>query len=227
MSKVFLISIQKSGTNMVAQALKGGKLLTFRGSLYREKPLPNVMQQLRTFEGFARHHLPWRKEYADILRSPNIVTFFLYRDPRDIIVSWKHWISRPNFGEGWLNFKLESGELVADCRDPYAEIIKAAPAKFSQFFGWLDEDFVHQLRYEDLMKKEVRQLQKIHKLVGGAYGSVEQMRGRIIRKHDPNKNPTFRRGKIGDWKMEFRPRHIKLFKEGGMMNVMDRLGYDW
>lgn len=228
--KVFLISIQKSGTNMVAQALKGGQLLTFnpyKERLYQPGVLPEIMDQLQTYHGFARHHLPWRKQYADLLNKPGITTFFLYRDPRDIIVSWKYWISRPKFGEGWLNFRLKSGELVADCIDPYTEIIKAAPAKFNQFMKWLNEDFVNQLRYEQLMENEAEQFRRIHKLIGGAFGDIAEMRSRIIRKYDEQRNPTFRRGGSGDWKNEFEPHHIDLFMKVGMMEIMERLGYAW
>ena len=84
-----------------------------------------------------------------------------------------------------------------------------------QFIGWMDED-IHKLRYEDLLTRPREVLAPVAEDLDCSLNSMVDraaFRG----------GETFRAGRIGDWKDEFKPHHLKKFKAYG--ELLDAFEY--
>jgi len=191
-------------------------------------PIPSIADQIRELSGFGRAHLPYRKEYEEIIVEKNIKTVFLYRDPRDAIISHKHWIQRQGeVGHGFMNFEVHPGVRLRDCEDPIWELLKVYGFHYERFLPWHDRDFIHQIKYEDLVTNTVATLENLLEFIGGSVaveidcGTVGIMMSRI----NPETCSTFRKGVIGDWKSEFLEHHKRYFNNH-YKEMMKRLGYE-
>jgi len=215
--KKFLISILKSGTNMMDQMIgttsngSAEVISCFYNNL--DHPLSSVIDKMENDpHPFLRGHLIYDKVYEDTLKSNYNYVFFLYRDFRDCIVSSLFWDSR----------KL--GQKVSDVTLSEEEIDKGLfdqMAKWSFVYGryadWLDVDFIHKFRYEDFMDDIDGQVKRLADILGG---NSTQMKNFF---RSPASN-TFRKGGKGDWKLYFKPHHLEVFWDT-FGNVMEKFGY--
>ena len=222
MKKLLLTSIPKSGTNMLTQAI-GGDHYQIDGCIqeHDEHPAPSVIRELTKYDRFARSHLPYHPCYIPILEGLGIQVIFLYRDPRDCIVSWKYWILRTEeVGGGFINFITDEGIRLAKTDDPIKHIISKSFFHWHRFLGWMDHENVLSISYEDMLNNQQETFDKIVRF-NGLGGNHQLMKERI----NPSTCSTFRKGIIGDWKEEFTTEHEKLFWEE-MKDIMETLGYE-
>jgi len=242
------ISFPKSGTHLLDQILLGfNRVAPFSRrlhSFYAEyegesgcKRLPE--QALRWLDSLrpgdiASAHLFARPEVVARVATPAFVPYFIFRDPRDVVVSHVFYVtemepdhvhhdyyqSLPDFNERLKVSIL--GRLDADVEFP------DIAGRFAPYLGWLDQPSVMKIHFEDLIHDRTKVLNHIidHFLArvplqtdqGLLFESLE-------RSINPNKSPTFRSGKTGEWKKHFTNEHKKIFKEVAG-NLLIRLGYE-
>jgi hypothetical protein len=173
--------------------------------------------------------------YVDLLTAPGMAAIFIYRDPRDVVVSeikyaadiqtrhdLHHYFNDVLVSdEERLNFVIR-GSHLPDL--PYTGVRK----RFHSFIGWLDQP-VLSLRFEDLVLKQRPAFHSLLDYLAG-YGftpsmPVEQAVDVLIDSITPKKSGTFRKGQPGGWKDVFSEENKALFKqEAG--DILIHLGYE-
>lgn len=153
---------------------------------------------------------------AETLRFARLFPpFTIIRDPRDIIVSWHHYIdviprgrrlSVVEDGSG-LNYKDYDGDDRKDL------LIETVCKTIERFLPWGDTDIVT-VRFEDIIERPIAALAEVAKRTGipvGVLAGRSMFRG----------GKTFRKGLVGEWKHEFNSKQNKRFNElyGHIMEV--------
>jgi hypothetical protein len=213
-----LISIQKSGTDMLSQALGiyDGPYLQIDGMVDPADIHPNqhVLEKLREPwpRGIARSHMHYDPAYLEIIKHKATPIVFAYRDPRDTIVSWMHWI-KTRQAEGWFDLKGYRGD-----EQTIWDILEVSNFHFSRFLGWLEDPYVFSVQYEELVQDRIKVLGELSFYLG--YSSASEM----SRKIDPRTSTTFRKGVPGEWKKNFTLEMHEFFWEE-CYEIMKRMGY--
>src|SRR3972149_10368266 len=241
--RLFITSYQKSGTHQIMPALDAVKQVVGRAysdmaavqgygmSGINYEGMLDTCQQLREFKEKAFGHLPYLPEYAEAIQAVPPKVLFNVRDPRDIIVANFHSINKVYYktdppgrkGFGHLNFKDEkTGELVIQKKDPISALIEIESYRWPKWLGWLDHNFVMQVKYEDLRLGGVNTLKKILDFILPYSFNVYSCAEGLYPNHA---NLTFRTGRIGDWKDEFNEHHKKLAKRL-LGDTIEKLGYE-
>ena len=163
------------------------------------------------------------KENASFLTQAGRVTYFIYRDPRDMLISqvffatemheghgmYDYYNSLPNFGE-----RLKIAITGIDKDDLYMVSVKQ---RYEGVFQWLEQKNVMCIRFEDLINNRDVTLNKMLDEVEKAGYKIPTSREKslsvLIQAIQPKKSHTFRSGKTGGWKEYFTEEHKKLFKD--------------
>lgn len=180
-------------------------------------------------------HFKYFPETLEVL-GHNKVAIFLYRDPRDIIVSWAKWIDTDRAHHWFIyvdntlfqaypqimrlkRLTLESPEVV-DMRkveDPIMKFIEWLPGTFLAFAGWLKRPDVLKVTYEGLITDPEKELAPIAE---ATRDSLDE----LVERSKFRGGWTYRKGIVGDWKNEFAQEHIKAF-ENRYSTIMELYGY--
>ncbi len=240
------ISMIKSGTHLLDQILTGfsrvspfaPRALFLRASHPRTgNPYSSqqLIEELRSFHSLevVKTHLPAEPELVRFVSGADFLTYFLYRDPRDVLVSRAHYgFIGPlwKVHRGFLNLSLDERlRWLITGFDRWSFHYPGIATVYRRSMGWLECDGVLVLRYEELMGDRRRAierivdhfLQRIDRLGKTRAAIVEE----LIANVDPMRSPTFRRGNMGEWRTSFTAEHVKLFKEH-TGDLLVRLGYE-
>jgi len=242
------ISFPKSGTHLLDQILLGfSKVAPFARRLHsfyaeyegasgRKRSTQEAVTWLDALRpaDIASAHLFARSEAVVRVTTPAFVPYFIFRDPRDVVVSHvfyvtdmesthvhsAHYASLPDF-DARLSVSI-LGRPGADVEFP------DIGARFAPYLGWLDQRSVMALRFEDLVNDCVSTLNRIIDhflssvpLAASRAALLEALQASI----NPASSPTFRSGKAGEWKRYFTAEHKKVFKDVAG-NMLVRLGYE-
>jgi hypothetical protein len=243
-------SFPKSGTHLLTQILAGftqlgpfvesglPPVLTFEGESGQPRQLKLIAADLqRLLPGdIAYGHLHALPEVQAELCREGVAPFFIYRDPRDVVVSHVFYVTDINnkhvHHDYYTNALKDFDERLEVSILGRPEISVPFPdinARFAPYLDWLERGEVLSLRYEDLLERPEGELGRMidHAVArgfsyAGERAAAVQALWSAIR---PEDSPTFRSGQAGGWKKHFTPKHTKLFKEvGGELLV--RLGYE-
>lgn len=229
------ISFPKSGTHLLDQILLGfSKVAPFSTRLHsfyaeyegesgRKHPPEQALAWLGSLQGgdIASAHLFARPEAVRKVCSANMVPYFIFRDPRDVVVSHvfyvtdmerrhvhhEYYASLPDFGS-----RLKASILGRP--DAGVEFPDIA-ARFAPYLGWLDLPEVLSLHFEELIHDRKAALTRImdHLLVRIPLPAPRELILRSLEESiNPSRSPTFRSGKTGEWKKFFTEEHKKIFK---------------
>lgn len=181
---------------------------------------------------YAHEHVVFDPRLGSIVHSSGIASLFIYRDPRDALVSALNWarnhrkpapvatVLRGMTDEEAL-LTLISGEpgLV-----PFAEY-------FDAFHGWKGWPSVLVLRFEDMIgprgggREEAQRLAFNHLAKHlGWNGDPRQLEYAIQSAYNPGAG-TFHRGQIGTWKEYFTPAVTAAFNRHGAY-LLEKWGYE-
>lgn len=220
---VVVTTVPKSGTHLVHQivtALPGtvdyGTFLATTVS-YRRKPrsTPALVRRIRSLAPgeILRSHLIHRTEVVDALRTKNAFTVFVYRDPRDVIVSEAHYLAH---SAPWHSLHRTFARLTPEERIDVAvdglpgreELYPDVSERFGWFADWLeDADVV--LRFEDLVgegrRAAIRTMVRRYQEASGADFDVDEITDQAIAAIAPEQSHTYREGRIGGWREAFSP----------------------
>jgi len=169
------------------------------------------------------------------LCQPNRVTFFLYRDPRDLLVSQvffatdmyeehgmhAYYKSLPDFGAR-LNVAITG-------IDQDGLKMVSVGQRFAGVLQWLKTDHVCCLRYEDFMNQRRSTLESMLDAIQESGYRIPVARSdalAILEKAiQPARSRTFRTGRPGGWREYFTPAHKRLFLETAG-DLLVQLGYE-
>jgi len=174
-------------------------------------------------------------ENVAVLCRPSRVNYFIYRDPRDMLVSQvffatdmheEHGMhafykSLPDFGE-----RLKVAITGVDRNGLKMVSVKQ---RYEGVFEWLEQPQVMCIRFEDLINKRDATLNAMLDEVEKTGYQIPTPREKaieiLIEAIQPKKSHTFRSGKTGGWKEYFSEEHKALFKEVAG-DLLVRLGYE-
>jgi len=174
-------------------------------------------------------------ENVAVLCQPKRVNYFIYRDPRDMLVSQvffatdmheehgmhEYYKSLPDFGAR-LNVAITGIE-----RDGLKMV--SVKQRYEGVFQWLEQKHVMCLRFEDLINNRDAtlnaMLDEVEKTGYRIPTPREKSLAVLVDAIQPKKSHTFRSGKTGGWKQHFTDEHKKLFKEVAE-DLLVRLGYE-
>lgn len=242
-------SFPKSGTHLLTQILTGfaalgpvaesglPPVLTFEGESGRPRPLSRILAELARLRpgDIAYGHLHAFPEVIAQLSAAGWASYFIYRDPRDVVVSHVFYVTD-------LNNRHAHHDYYAQLKDFDARLmvsIKGRPeltnpfpdirARFEPYLPWLERKEVLALRYEDLLADLQTWLGRIldHAAARGFSYSVDRTAAiaALAAAVQPERSPTFRSGKSGGWREHFKPEHKDLFKQLSG-DLLVRLGYE-
>jgi hypothetical protein len=242
------ISFPKSGTHLLDQILLGfSKVAPFTTRLHsfyaeyegesgRSHSPAQALAWLDSLRprDVASAHLFARPEAIARVTGPAFVPYFIFRDPRDVVVSHVFYVtdmearhvhhayyaSLPDF-DTRLRISI-LGRPGLDIEFPNVA------ERFAPYMAWLDCGEVMKIHFEDLVRDRVQALEAILDRFL-ARVPLSTYRAEACQALDasinPRRSPTYRSGKTGDWKRYFTPEHTRLFKSVAG-DLLIRLGYE-
>ncbi len=243
------ISFPKSGTNLLRQVLAAFA----RVAPYADRSF-DVFAAFDAASGAARdagdalaflarlqpgdiaaaHLLAWPEVVAEV-RPPRYSAYFIYRDPRDVVVSHVFYVTKratehvhhryyndvlTTFDERLTTSILGRPDAGVDFPD--------IRGRYEPYLGWLENPQVLPLRFEDFILDRRATLERVldHYALAQALPAPRAemlaiLEGNIV----PEKSPTFRSGKVGDWQRHFTDEHKTIFKKAAG-DLLVRLGYE-
>lgn len=242
------ISFPKSGTHLLDQILLGFSKVApyakrlhsfyaeYEGESGRKREPEQALAWLDSLRprDIASGHLFARPEAVRRVTSAKFVPYFIFRDPRDVVVSHvfyvtdmearhvhhQYYSSLPDF-DARLNASI-LGRPGADVEFP------DIATRFAPYLGWLDCPQVLAIHFEDLINERTATLSRILdqletriSLPVPRQATLDALESSI----DPKRSPTFRSGKTGEWRKHFTDKHKRIFKDVAG-DLLIRLGYE-
>jgi hypothetical protein len=245
---VFGNAMPKAGSHLLLQILYG---LAEIGPFYKpgfppvnrfednshlsEAEILKEIKSMRSGEirfGYISH----RKPFLDPLLDDNLAHIFIYRDPRDLLVS--HVFYALNIHEGhamheYYNQELDTMEerlnvAIEGCDLPGLELPNVRE-RYQNNLEWLEEDRVLSVRFEDLILNRDQTLSDILEYIesyGVSFSVERELAVRVMRRAiQPKKSGTFRKGQPGNWQDHFTTENKQKFKATAG-DLLVRLGYE-
>lgn len=241
-------AMPKSGSHLIIQVLQGltqigpfvnpGFPPVNRSENNSKLPDVAVLANLRKMRpgDIAYGYVNAREPFLSTLCNQGRATIFVYRDPRDMIVSHVFYATQMHQGHGMHRYytqELHSMEERIDAairgvEQPGAEL-SPVREKYDGYLGWLDEPAVLCLRFEDLILERQSSLNKLLDYLETRGYTPTLPRPQAVAALEqaivPKKSGTFRKGKPGNWKEHFSEQNKTLFKELAG-DLLVRLGYE-
>src|SRR5687768_196169 len=230
------ISFPKSGTHLLDQILLGfnrvapfsRRLHSFYAEYEGESGLKRAPAQALAWldslhpRDIASAHLFARPEVIACVSSPTFISYFIFRDPRDVVVSHVFYVtdmeSRHVHHDYYASLPdFDSRLKVSILGKPDADVeFPDIAARFAPYLGWLEQPSVMKIHFEDLINDRAATLNRIldHFLARVPLHTPRRLILNVLESSiNPNRSPTFRSGKTGEWKNYFSGDHKKIFKE--------------
>jgi sulfotransferase 6B1 len=230
------ISFPKSGTHLLDQILLGfSNVAPFSKrvhSFYAEyegesgnKRTPGQalawLDSLRPRD-IASAHLFARPEAVSRVCSPKFVPYFIFRDPRDVVVSHVFYVTdmearhvHHDYYQSLPDFDSRLRVSILGRPDSNVEFSNIAD-RFAPYLDWINHPEVLTIHFEDLIHDRAATLTRImgHLLTRTPLPATRQLiLDSLETSINPKKSPTFRSGKTGEWKKHFTGEHKKIFKD--------------
>lgn len=241
-------AIPKAGSHLLIQVLLGltkvGPFVDpgfppvnrFEGNTRLEIP-DRIKEINRMRPGDIRYaYAACREPFLSAITGPGKASVFIYRDPRDVVVSHIFYAKDIYLDHGMhdyyknvlttmeerLNVEIEGCEL------PGLEL-PSIWERYAENFGWFDRDDVLCLKFEDLILNKEKAVGELVDYIAG-FGvefSVPRQEAIeiIIQSNNPKKSGTFRKGQPGNWKTHFSEENKRRFKAVAG-DLLSRLGYE-
>ncbi|HNE04419.1 MAG TPA: sulfotransferase domain-containing protein [Anaerolineales bacterium] len=245
---IFANSKPKSGSHLLLQVMNGFtqimpykyvdadpvRTITYKG---RRKTNEEILADLKhTPKGvIGWGYVDATPENASFLTSAGRVNYFIYRDPRDMLVSQvffatdmheehgmhDYYNSLPDFG---ARFNVA---ITGIDRDGLKMV--SVKQRYEGVFQWLEQKNTMCLRFEDLINNRdatlLKMLDEVEKTGYKIPTPREKALPILVEAIQPKKSHTFRSGKTGGWAQHFTAEHKKLFKDVAG-DLLVRLGYE-
>lgn len=180
-------------------------------------------------------YLDATKENVSFLTQTGRVNYFIYRDPRDLLISQVFFATVMYEGHGmhdFYNSLPDFGErlkiaITGIDRDGLKMV--SLKQRYAGVFQWLEEKDVMCIRFEDLINNRDATLMSMLDEVEKTGYQIPKLREKalaiLVEAIQPQKSHTFRSGKTGGWRNYFTEEHKTLFKEIAG-DLLVKLGYE-
>ena len=240
-------SFPKSGTHLLLQLLQSLPNTTHYGSFIATTPTITFTE--RSLEAHARlvsriapgelvaAHLYYDPQHAALLAGKRCVHYFIYRDPRDVVVSEAHYLTRMNRWHRLHRYfrRLPSDDdrisfsILGNAAQPTPFDYPDVARRFERYRGWLGREDVMALKYEDLVSDRradtVRRMVRYYLERTGPIADPDDLVRRALANVDGPASHTFRSGKVGGWRDAFGAAHRREMKRVAGDLLID-LGYE-
>jgi hypothetical protein len=169
------------------------------------------------------------------LCRPDRVNYFIYRDPRDMLVSQVFFATDMNEEHGmheYYNSLPDFGErlkVAITGIDQDGLHMVSVRQRYEGVFQWLEQKHVMCLRFEDLINNRDTTLNamltEVEKTGYQILTPREKALSILVDAIQPKKSHTFRSGKTGGWREHFTDEHKNLFKDV-VGDLLVQLGYE-
>jgi hypothetical protein len=244
-------AMPKSGSHLISQVLLG---LTAIGPfvdpglppITRSSANTNLKDQqiLANIQAMANGDVRYgyiqaRAPFIQPLTAPGRATLFVFRDPRDVLVSHVLYATEMHSRHGmhaYYTRQLDSTEArinaaIMGVTVPGTEL-SSIRGKYARYLPWLEQPAVLCLRFEDLILDRETAFNRILDYLETC-GFTEQPPRQhaldaLARAVDPTRSGTFRKAQPGNWRDHFTAENIAVFQET-TGDLLQRLGYpeDW
>ena len=230
------ISFPKSGTHLLDQILLGFSKVApyskrihsfyaeYEGESGRKRSPAQALAWLDSLHpcDIASAHLFARPEAVERVCSSSFIPYFIFRDPRDVVVSHMFYVTdmearhvHHNYYQSLPDFNARLDVSILGRPEVDIEFPNIAE-RFAPYLGWLEHTEVLSIHFEDLINDRLSALTRImdHCLArlpirASRQSTLDSLEASI----NPQRSPTFRSGKTGEWKKYFTEEHKKLFKD--------------
>lgn len=241
-------AMPKSGSHLIIQVLQGltqigpfinpGFPPVNRGEdnslLVEDQVLANIRSMRPGDIGYG--YIQARQPFIDALTAPGRATVFVYRDPRDMVISHIFYATEIHPGHNMHRYYTEIlqnmeeriNAAITGVDEPGLEL-SGVRAKYEKYLDWLKQPAVLSLRFEDLILKRDEALDRLLNYLAQRGFLSEFPRPQAIERIKssiaPRRSGTFRKGKPGNWQEYFTPANKAIFKrETG--DLLIRMGYE-
>lgn len=241
-------AMPKSGSHLLIQVLLGltkigpfvdpGLSPLTRSANNRNLPEVSVLANLHNLQpgDIAYAYLHAREPYLSELSRPNVAAFFIYRDPRDVIVSQIFYALEMHRGHGMHRYYAEELHSMEERINTAINGVQTATAqlspirtKYEHYLGWLKQTSALALRFEDLILQRRPALERILDHLAGRGFSLQPPRAEAVAALEsaiaPRASGTFRKGQPGEWKQHFSEQNKQAFK-AATGDLLQALGYE-
>ena len=244
------ISFPKSGTHLLNQILLGFSefapfahhiplsFASYDGDTGEKRSVDEAigyLNSLRPLDVSAAHLLAW-PEVVERVCSSDFIPFFIFRDPRDVVVSHVFYIAdmlpdhhhHRYYAEELHSFDERLMVSIIGLPDANVEFPNIAE-RFEFYMDWLERPEVLKLHFEDFIHNRREALGQVFDHVTKRIPTLPIKREKAIdlleESINPKNSPTFRSGKTGEWKKYFNDEHKRVFKEVAG-ELLIELGYE-
>jgi hypothetical protein len=245
------ISFPKSGTNLLSQILASfcsvapfsdrsfDVFATFAnktGERAAAEAALDFLGHRRPLDVVSAHFLTWPELVTQVQQSIYL-PFFIYRDPRDVVVSHVFYVTdratehvhHDYYANVLTNFDDRLRTSILGRPELHDIEFPDIGRRFAPYLGWTRTEGVLALKFEQLIDDRRRVLSQIADHFLQRVPTVTAPRDTLIDIIEasiaPEKSRTFRVGRTGEWKKYFKDEHKRLFKQvAGEMLV--NLGYE-
>ena len=245
---IFGNSKPKSGSHLLLQVL-AGMCLAAPYKYVDAEPVRTIAKGggrkgkekiLRELQSIPRGVIGWgyvegTPENVTFLCQPERVNYFIYRDPRDLLVSQVFFATDMYEDHGMHEFYKSLTDLGARLKVAITGIDRnglhmvSVKQRYEGVFQWLEQKHVLCIRFEDLIENRDATLNAMLDEVEKTGYQIPTPREKalsiLVDAIQPSKSHTFRSGKTGGWKEYFTDEHKKLFKDVSG-DLLVRLGYE-
>ncbi|MBX3037001.1 MAG: sulfotransferase domain-containing protein [Anaerolineales bacterium] len=242
------ISFPKSGTHLLDQILLGFSNVApyakrlhsfyaeYEGESGKKRAPESALAWLDSLQNndVASAHLFARPDAIKKVCSPKFIPYFIFRDPRDVVVSHVFYVTEMEskhvhhaYYQSLPNFDERLKVSILGRQDTNIEFPNIAE-RFAPYLDWLNHKEVLSIHFEDLIHNRTETLTKIMNyfldkvpLQTSRQLILDSLEASI----NPTKSPTFRSGKTGEWKKHFNEQHKQIFKEVAG-DLLLKLGYE-
>ena len=180
-------------------------------------------------------YLDATKENASLLTEAGRVNYFIYRDPRDLLVSQVFFATDMHVEHGMHDFYNSLPDFDERLKIAITGIDRdglkmvSVKQRYDGVFMWLEQKNVMCLRFEDLIDNRdatlSAMLDEVEKTGYQIPSPREKALSVLVEAIQPKKSHTFRSGKTGGWKNYFTDEHKSLFKDVAG-DLLIKLGYE-
>ncbi len=177
-----------------------------------------------------------REPFISLLTQTGRATVFVYRDPRDMIVSHVFYATDLHQEHGMHSYYTETlktteeriNAAIQGVEEPGSRL-SSIKTKYEGYMGWLEQPNVLCLRFEDLiLERKIALTRLLDYLENRGFTPVLERTVSIQlleQAISPKKSGTFRKGKPGNWREHFTEANKEFFKDntGDLLII---LGYE-
>lgn len=162
--------------------------------------------------------------FISILIQNNWATIFLYRDPRDMLVSHVFYATEMYEGHGMHSYYTEIlnsmeerlNAAIMGVTEPGYELA-SVKERYDSYRGWLNQPGILCLKYEDLILNRESTLGRLLDYIESRGFTLNKQRheaiGSLMNSIAPRKSGTFRKGIPGNWREYFTDSNKTLFTQ--------------